>query len=193
MGGSPELAYLTSLRDPSPSSTFQCSSLMGQDPSGCAECSLGCWVCRHLVTGAHHPIWRSGIAKERAGHCAVPEVACAGKGHLQSPKPSCPTWHITGVCAAGWSLVRVVQACSDLHVPPMPGTPWPSKQPLLSHGDGSACGQGHPLVSSWVPAIPPGSSNTCPRAATLQSHRGWGDPCGWWARCMGKYGSGRRE
>lgn len=36
MGGSPELAYLTALRDPSPSSTFQCSSLMGQDPSGCA-------------------------------------------------------------------------------------------------------------------------------------------------------------
>lgn len=88
MGGSPELAYLTSLRDPSPSSTFQRSSLMGQDPSGCAERSSGRWVCRHLVTEACHPAWRSGIAGERMGRCTVPEIACAGRGQLRPPESS---------------------------------------------------------------------------------------------------------
>lgn len=133
MGGRPELAYLTSLRDPSPSSTFQCSSLMGQDPSGCVEHSLGRWVCRHLVVGASCLAWRSGIAGERTECFVVLEVARAGRGQLWPSKPYCPTWHLTGVCAANWNLVRGGPAYSDLHMLPVPGTPWVAKQPLLGH------------------------------------------------------------
>lgn len=36
---------------------------------------LGPLVCRHLVTGACHPAWRSGIAGDRMGRCAVLGVA----------------------------------------------------------------------------------------------------------------------
>lgn len=186
MGGSPELAYLTSLRDPSPSSTFQHSTLMGQDPSGCVERSSGCRVCRHLVTGAHHPAWRSGIAGERTGVAQCQRLLALGEGSSRPSKPSYPTWHLTGVCTAGWSF-RDGPACSDLHVSSVPGTPWTSKQPLLSHGADSACGQGHPLLFSWVSTVPPSGSSMCPSAPTLQSHRGSGAPCGWRPPCVGTW------
>lgn len=180
MGGSPELAYLTSLRDPSPSSTFQRSSLMGQDTSGCAECSSGCWVCRHLVAGARCPAWRSGIAGERMGSCVVLEVARTGRGQLRPPEPSCPTWRLTGVSTACWSLVRVGQ-----HAQTCMPVSWTSKQPLLSHGAVSACGLRRPLLSSRVPTVPPCDSSMCSSAPMLQSHQGLGAPCGWWPPCMG--------
>lgn len=109
------------------------------------------------------------------GYCVMPEVACAGRGQLWPSEPFCPVWHLTGVCTASWS---------HLHVLPVPGTPWMAKQPLLSHGAGSAHTWGHPLLYSQVLTIPPCASSTCPRAPTLQSHRGSGAPCSWQSPCV---------
>ena len=160
---------------------------MGQDPSGCAERSSGRCVCRHLVAGARRPAWRSGIAGERTGHCVVPEVACTGRGQRRPSEPSHPTWHLTGVCAASWSLVRGGPVCSDLHIPPVRGTPQVAMQPLLSHGAGSTRAWGHPLLSSQVPTVPPCGSSTCPSVPMPQSHWGSGAPHGWQPPCMGTW------
>lgn len=117
MGGSPELAYLTSLRDPSPSSTFQRSSLMGQDPSGCAECSWGRWVCRHLVLGACHSAWRL----QEWGQGVVPQVAQAGRGQLWPSEPSCPICHLTGVCTGKGRASMLPPACPTCAMDPSAG------------------------------------------------------------------------
>lgn len=61
--------------------------------------------------------------------CVVLEVARTRRGQLRPPEPSCPTWHLTGVCTACWSLVRGGPAHSDLHacvldIEAAPAQPW---------------------------------------------------------------------